>query len=445
MILTNALLSIGFALVSNFTKVVPVPVDAVPARIEDLKEYFVGSTLWPVDLSLVHRRGTAFGIQHGTVCGFMSPDAFEFAQFDREHISRYYGTPTLSSNEVFDLAERTVRHLAKRTLLPGPQSPLFSGISIGETWPGDPLAGLQSHVQRMLASSQGPELPYYTVMWMNPKRDTCAATVEIDARNGEIVAVHLLDERFYDLAFAWKMRNEVYTPDLPKAPNPANPASGKARTRVLPCPSTNQVLGAIGNWLWLCQGLGVNPGSATNLNTVDWERSCLYTNPWISATAEEAQIMFTNGTRFNAFGDTASTYFLAGACYVDSWQARTPEQWFVFEGKITSRWDELAKRLEHNLVEKLGIPKELLAPYTRRLENDDPPVLGAKSLKRVLVEWTNGAPQRVEYENGAARVWENHLGFEAEFDLETGEVKSLRFRDPILIEALGRAQPNRKR
>jgi hypothetical protein len=41
---------------------------------------------------------------------------------------------------------------------------------------------------------------------------------------------------------------------------------------------------------------------------------------------------------------------------------------------------------------------------------------------------------------GAAFLWKNNLGFAAEFDLETGDLKSIRFRNPKLIEALGRAQ-----
>ena len=62
MILTNALLSIGFSIVSNFTNVVPVPADAVPTSVEDLREFVIlcpPYVLVPLQLSLVHRRGTA--------------------------------------------------------------------------------------------------------------------------------------------------------------------------------------------------------------------------------------------------------------------------------------------------------------------------------------------------------------------------------------------------
>jgi hypothetical protein len=208
----------------------------------------------------------------------------------------------------------------------------------------------------------------------------------------------------------------------------------------LPCPSTNQALEAINSWLWLCKGLGVSPGNNTNLTAVDWSKTCIFTNPWIAPTAVVCRVTYTNGDRLDSIGGIACNYFASDACYANDWNTRSPEEWFLFEGKINHPWDNLVVNLERDLLEELRLPKGILAAYGAQLRSTGSPQLGVTGLKRVLVHWTNGLPQKVEYRDSAAWAWENHLGFSVEFDVESGELKSIRFRDPKLIEALGRAQ-----
>src|SRR5271157_5827328 len=112
MVLTNALLSIGFSLIANFTNVVPVPADSVPVRAEDLRQFVVGTYRSPVDLHVVHRRGTIFGIRDGVVYLFEDPGSFSAAQ-DPAMLPRFTGVAALNSNQIAALATRTVERLVK--------------------------------------------------------------------------------------------------------------------------------------------------------------------------------------------------------------------------------------------------------------------------------------------------------------------------------------------
>src|SRR5882724_1541289 len=104
MILTNALLSIGFSLIANFTNTIAVPCEQVPTRIEDLREYSIGGVSSPTDLVLVHRRGTVFDVKHGAVTRFLSPDSLTHLQ-DPTLLPQFRGTPHLTSTQIVELAE----------------------------------------------------------------------------------------------------------------------------------------------------------------------------------------------------------------------------------------------------------------------------------------------------------------------------------------------------
>jgi hypothetical protein len=83
---------------------------------------------------------------------------------------------------------------------------------------------------------------------------------------------------------------------------------------VTPHPTTNQVEKAIASWLKLCHALELDPGSQTNVASVFWPRTAIYTNPVISVAAPVCQVQFANGTCFEAINGVAFSHYAADAC-----------------------------------------------------------------------------------------------------------------------------------
>src|SRR6185295_13042536 len=107
MIATNALLSIGFSIISNFANVVPIPEGYVPQSRSDLQAVVVGSPYSPTDLYLIHKRGTSFWIRDGVVYRYLHPGSlFELQNSDQ--LYRYEGTSKLTSNDVIRVATETL-------------------------------------------------------------------------------------------------------------------------------------------------------------------------------------------------------------------------------------------------------------------------------------------------------------------------------------------------
>ena len=122
--------------------------------------------------------------------------------------------------------------------------------------------------------------------------------------------------------------------------------------------------------------------------------------------------------------------YVAGDSYwTGDWQHRTREQKLAFMGRINLRWQELAKRLERTLVEKLGVPKRCLVPFRPVVTWGPADAFGTETLTRVQVAW------REKRHPG-----EDVHGVAGEFDLQTGELKTVGFCDPGIIEAIARAQ-----
>src|SRR5439155_16999861 len=112
MIDTNALLSIAFSLIANFTNVVPVPSDAVPQSAADLNKCIIGSPKSPTHLYLVHQKGTEFWIDDGVVYRYRSPGSF-FELQDSKLITNYTGISTLESNDIVRIAGTALQRLIK--------------------------------------------------------------------------------------------------------------------------------------------------------------------------------------------------------------------------------------------------------------------------------------------------------------------------------------------
>jgi hypothetical protein len=405
MVLTNALLSIGFSLVSNFANVVEMPAEVLPRRVEELREYFIGDPHSPIDLYLVHRGGTMFGIRDGAVTMFESPGSYIKLQ-DPSRVPEFFGEPTLSSNQVLELATKTIEKLVRTT---------------------NPIANIKPLVERP-KKINGKEIPFYEISWPKPHYTPgfgYFAGLEIDARNGRITALQLHDPGFCDYEFAQAISNRVYIADAPKTVAKTNAPF----RRVLPCPTTNEVEQAIASWLWLCQKLKIDPGQGTNLAAVDWDRSLVFTNSWLHGSPVEIAVWFTNGDNFCSVHGVALSH-TASDTYFVGWNKRTGEELLIFKGKVKHHWEDLAKNLERVLIEEIKVPKKCFAAYASRASSE-PPEFGTETLKRVRVEWTD-------------RQNRKEFGFGAEFDLETGEIKSVGFRDPKILDALGRAQSNAK-
>src|SRR6266446_937264 len=206
-ILTNALLTIGFHHVSNFANM-------VPSQVEDLQDYRIGGA-WPTDLDFFTKRRSMFMIRHGAVWLFNRPDAY-LGGGHPGRVAPFRGQPTLTSNQVVELATKTVQQLCK---------------------PGALIDWLRPVVRRYREPGDGPELPIYELAWFNVRQGVPTVSVEVDARDGHLGSVSLFDPAFYDLAFAWEMRRRVCVTNSDDAEAAQRLKSEQARRRAFPYPS----------------------------------------------------------------------------------------------------------------------------------------------------------------------------------------------------------------
>jgi hypothetical protein len=419
MIDTNALLSVGFSLVAAFADVVKIP-DGIPTKAEDLQKYVVSGPppIPATDLYLVDRRRRQFWIHDGAVYSFSSPGSFKELQ-NPQALPKFQGTPTLGSNDVLELATTTVRHLAKQ---------------------GNPIAGIQPKVIR--PGNGSDPIPFYWIRWPNTNQATFGlappdvAFIEIDAREGLITFLDLRAKGFHDYGLAAQISNRVHAPD----PQPQGPSRWELQhrsplKRVQSWSSTNEVIRAIGNWLALCQKLGVDPGSQTNVASVDWSRTFSYTNNELSRTIPTCQIVFSNGVIFESISGIAFSHFASDSCFSGSWEYMSVQERQRFKGKILKDWEGLAKDLERVLVHNVGIPKQLMTAYSAGQEIGRPKK-GEETIARTVLAWRNWPRNAHRF----VAVEETTLALQAEFDLETGELKWISFHDPHFIGSLRLAQ-----
>lgn len=193
MIDTNAVLAFAFSIISNFTNVVDIPLEQVPKCKADLKICSVGRSFFPLDVYLESKQGSSFWIANGIVEQFHAPKTY-FELQDPKQISEFVGTATLSSNEVFALADTTIRRLIKN---------------------GDPLTNITPKVT-VAQPYKGRPVPSYDITWPLPENPQVfsIARVGVDARYGRIVLLSLHDTRFYDMALFQQISNRVYRPSM---------------------------------------------------------------------------------------------------------------------------------------------------------------------------------------------------------------------------------------
>jgi hypothetical protein len=187
MIITNALLSIGIGVVSNFCELVHIPIVYAPKSINDVQSYVVGAPSSPIDLFLTGPMGVRFGVRDGSVYYFCSPGSLSHEQ-DPSKLAQYTGEALLSSNQVVQVVSNTLVRLMKVKI---------------------PLSGVPR--LREEGPYHGKPMPFVYVEWPNitPRNHVNAADVEVDERSGRIVFVHLLDDVFFDYDLGERIRRQV--------------------------------------------------------------------------------------------------------------------------------------------------------------------------------------------------------------------------------------------
>jgi hypothetical protein len=419
MIDTNLLLTIGFSIVTNFTSIVPVPDQDVPKSPNDLRIYRIGTVRSPTDFFLISSSEANYEIVEGVVSHFASWQDY-YAEQDPRHITNWVGVSTLSSNQVIDLVSNTLQRL-----IPG-KIPLTNG----PPW------------IRQASAYREQQVPFFKVRW--PLTDRFlrlhgvgpGAEVHVDGRTRKIVYMSLLDSLYGDPKAAEELQAKVYTPDPPRPP---------VKDPGIQRPTPEQVTRAITNWLVFCKRLGLAPGTCTKIDQVNWEETWTLPDRTLPGDPAMCKIWFTNGVIICAVDGVVYWHVSSQETYagVPTPEQKPPGYWDALQGTVRRDWKELAKELEPILVEKLGIPEEQLAPY-RPNQRFRPTDQGATGIKRLWVDWRIW-PIEPEHPGRMVTINETRLGFGAEFDLETGELKGIQFIDPDLILSLMRAETPQKR
>jgi len=393
MIDTNLLLAVAFSMVTNFTSVVPVPESDIPKSPQDLRIYRLGTVNSPVDAMVAGPTGAPYWLMGGVVQYFNSPQNY-FREQSPERIGNYAGSPTLTSNQVVQVASDTLKRLAKSSSMPN-------------LAPRVAQAGVY----------KGKRVPFYRVEWPPVTRQggTVGAEIDVDARSGKIVLVHLLDVAFLDPAAARRIRDQVYTAD----------SSPKRNSwPVAPRPTPDQVSRAITNWLMLCARLQIPTEPNVGLSDVNWNETSLARLMPYSSAGPACFVRFTNGVGFLSLDGTVILHT----------SGRMQDR----KGRVVNNWRDLSKKLERTLVERLAFRPEELAPFSPEPEAV-PPAVGTEGTRALWVKWRE-TPLSRNY----LPTSERKPGFAAEFDLETGQMRSIKFDDPSLIGALRRAHSERR-
>jgi hypothetical protein len=350
---------------------------------------------------MVTKDGTKFQVSSGAVVGFVSPGSFyEGEMINARTIDRYKGPLTLAPEEATRLGTRIMQRLVKS---------------------GDPLARAQIRIQR---PSSG-DIPFYRIEWLDTGYHLVSmAKLEIDGRTGRIVDLHLWDQGFRDWARDKDTRDRVYRPE------PVPPAPPVRRNlSVVPYPPTNQVPALIQSWIAFCRRFDLEPGQNTNVAQIDWDKSLVYTDRLLTASAPVCRIVFTNGAILESIEGVVFSHFGADGFFVGDYTKRRRSEWTAIQGQGARKWEELAAAFGARVFQQLGLPKETAESLRPSTIGGAAVALERVPLKRVVVVWRKGwEPSLLVSEEAFPRQ------FTAEFDLETGATKWLSFRDnPTLL------------
>jgi hypothetical protein len=454
---TNALLSIALAMIANFTNIVEVPPSAVPTKASDLARFVIGRPGWPLHMILTHHAGTEFWINNGAIYSYSSPGSF-FTLQDPALIPKFTGTTSLTTNDVVRIAEKALRRLVKS---------------------GDPLRGGPPVVWQA-SEYKGQRIPFFRVRWPKPPPGgDPVAEVEIDGRTGRIVTLDTWGDGFRDPAFQQEMSKRVHAPEVIRPPPPAD-------WEGYPKPAPGKAAEAIRVWLAFCRALGLDAGTQTNVDDVDWGSS------WVSPQANEpmlprwgfagevCRIKFKNGVAFESEAGVVYCHFSAGSILLPTREGRQWSEWESLQGQPSKKWEDLAKDLEAGVLTHLAVSGSLCAkmrslsrspaeyppghplklaivgwrmliprpdvttvsPEERLLlgllrpgTSDGSAGLSPKELQFVKQFWYGGPSERYDraYERPGEEIHVlEHMPniLRVEFDLQTGEIKSIEFGYP---------------
>lgn len=365
---TNALLTIAFAMISNFTNIVDVPPAAVPAKPSDLERLVVGRPGCPVHLILAHHNGTEFWIGDGAIYRYSSRGSF-FTLQDPSEMPLYQGASIIDTNGAVRIAEKALRSLTKR---------------------GEPLRDGTPTVQQG-SLYQGKRIPFFRVTWPNMDSLSPAAQVEIDGRTGRIVCLDLWAECFYDPKFQEEIKKKVH------AVQPPSPKQ-QLRWSKFPKPTLEEATSAIQGLSKFCRLLDMVACAEVDTTNVDLNLS------WISASSARGvwsngvcvvhacHIVFKSGACFDSAGGVASSYFSDKSSLYYGNDYRQEGQWTAFQGKPVLRWQDLAKSLESRIARRLGVPESFIVRLRARLRSATEEPAG-HPLRRAIVGWRLLPPQ----------------------------------------------------
>lgn len=395
MIDTNQLLSICFTVISNFASMAHLPRECVPNTPQDLVRLVVGSPRSPIDLYLVNRTGDEFWISEGIVEQYLSPDSY-FNLQSASSLRRLAGKATMGSNDVVSLAYSIIRALAKGT---------------------NPAA----RAKPIIKTAQAKDFPFYLINWPNTNAHNYGgfASVEIDARRARPVFVQLWSPEYYDVALAGQISNRVYTAETKPAPSKQDSVS-QDDLRWKPDVATMKSL--IPKWLRFCDNLGLAPGPQTNLDYVDWKQTFKAEAPAPLPPGTLYKIVFKNGAAFETVNETVFGHNGFDASFVGAWADKPNEYWKSFTGPAVYTWAQLAAQLNSRLNAKLGISKAYLNRFAPTAYT-----VGTNGMSRCTVNWYDTKSSAVKSPVSAP------IAIAAEFDLASGEIKSVTFFDFELL------------
>jgi hypothetical protein len=397
---SNLLVGLALTLVSNFTASVHIPYESVQCRASPTARLRIGSLYSPVDVFLMYSNGTSFWIRDGAVESFESPRSYFHLQ-DPTRISTFTGRGLLSSNQVLDLATKTIR-----------------GLAHGNS----PIEGVRPKIECGFPEPNGDEVPFYRITWPTHKHpifDTIAQ-IEVDARDGTIVFLQVLDPSFFDYTFARTMSNCVKSVSNDRI---------KERYAGLR-PGTNDVVTVMRNWARFCEQLGFRSYVGKTISDIDWDRTTLYTDLSGFDHRIISQIRFADGTCFESSGNRVRSHFESDSCFTGAWDDRPRAEWEKFKGMVTLDWHPVAKRLERTLAERFGIPENQFDRLHARTFQRVAPV-GTEGLVRCVVRWLSQ-----EEEGSISPGLEARGSLAAEFDLHNGELKWIEINDFQLLDLL---------
>ncbi|HVV73959.1 MAG TPA: hypothetical protein VHI52_21070 [Verrucomicrobiae bacterium] len=424
MIDTNLLLGIVFSIITNDMSRVPAPDDCIPKSINDIRIKGVGSPNSPIDIAVQCRGGAHYIISDGIVHNFNSNRSV-FREQNPDRLDAYEGISIVNSNQALTIASNVLQRFIK------------PGFALRKAIPRIHQAG----VYDWLPPSQQHPMPFYEVEWPSVSDCPCGAIVDIDGRNGKVVQLFLCDIAYSDFARAEKIKSQVYHPEADQRPKPVRETYiAMMQKHHYPPPTEAYAREAIPKWLSFCRKIGCDPGSQTNVSDIRWDASWVHTN--LLTGPPVCEIRFKNGVYFHSIQGVTLSHYCADACFTGLWGERPRQEWAPWWAKCTKDWKDwkaLAKALEPVLVEQLGIPKELLARY-HPMPGVKPPEPGKWGYTRLLVQWRDFPLV------GEVAVSDTKLGFQAEFDLQTGALKWLSFfpgEDPRFRDALRAAASSR--